>query len=66
MRQDLMKESFIYEKFIYDTSIGFNDEEINYLQSNGLPSPQDLVKTTDYEGVSEDIKILRKKSYQNL
>lgn len=54
------------ETFIYDPSTGFNDEEINYLQSNSLPLPQDLVKTSDYEGVLDDVKILGDKSYRYL
>ena len=54
------------ETFIYDPSTGFNNEEINYLQSNSLPLPQDLVKTSDYEGVLDDVKILGDKSYRYL
>lgn len=54
------------KKYIYDPSIGFNEEEIGYLQSNNLPLPNELVKTSDYEGVLVDVKVLRDKSYQSL
>ena len=55
--QEAIKEPKAKEKFTCDTSIGFDEADINFLYENKLPLPQDLPKEEDYDGLLDDIDI---------